>query len=129
MNHVAPLFANFDANGAFQTTIQVHTPTPMSPITRLADWLPMGETLSWRFQVPVKDLTALGAAMAKDPDVADCQVARAWNWAMSKTDIVGDLATVPTSVIQTYEQQLTQGGYKMKPVLRAIFTSDDFVKF
>ncbi|HZS42106.1 MAG TPA: hypothetical protein VFF06_34995 [Polyangia bacterium] len=129
MNHIAPLFANFDMNGAYQTTIQVHTPTPMAPITKLSDWLPMGETLSWRYQQPVTDLTSLGAAMAKDPDVADCQVARAWNWAMSKTDIVGDLATVPTSVIQTYETQLAGNGYKLKPVLRAMFTSDDFVKF
>ncbi len=129
MNHIAPLFANFDMNGQYQTTIQVHTPTPMSPITKLSDWLPAGEQLSWRFKQPVTDLTSLGAAMAKDPDVADCQVARAWNWAMSKTDIVNDLATVPTSVIQSYEQMLVQNGYKMKPVLRAMFTSDDFVKF
>jgi hypothetical protein len=129
MNHIAPLFANFDMNGQYQTTIQVHTPTPMSPITKLGDWLPAGEQLSWRFKQPVTDLTSLGMAMSKDSDVADCQVARAWNWAMSKTDIVNDLATVPTSTIQTYEQLLVMNGYKMKPVIRAIFTSDDFVKF
>lgn len=130
MNHIAPLFAQFDAAGAFQTSIQVMTPTPKSPITQLTDWLPAGQTqLAWRFQKPVNNLTDLGAAMAADPDVADCQVARAWNWAMSKDDIVNDLEVVPTSTISTLEQLLTTSGYKLKPVLKAIFTSDDFVKF
>jgi hypothetical protein len=55
-------------------------------------------------------------------------VARAWNWAMSKTDIVNDLATVPTSVISTLEAQF-QTNHQLKPVLKAIFTGDDFVKF
>jgi hypothetical protein len=74
-------------------------------------------------------MTEYGAAMAADPDVANCQVARAWNWAMSKTDIVNDLSLVPNSVITTLEQQFTTSGYKMKPVLKSIFTSDDFVRF
>ena len=129
MNHIAPLFASFDDSGVYQTTIQVHTPVPNSPITKLSDWLVPGEKLAWRYQEPVANLTAFGKAMAADPDVANCQVARAWNWAMSKTDIVGDLATVPDSVIGRYESMLVTGGYKMKAVFRAIFTSDDFVKF
>jgi hypothetical protein len=129
MNHIAPLFANFNAAGVFQTAIQVQTPVPMNPTTKLTDWLPASEQTSWRFQKPVKNLTELGAAMAADPDVASCQVARAWNWAMSKTDIVNDLATVPASTVSTLQTQFTTGGYKLKPVLRAIFTHDDFVKF
>jgi hypothetical protein len=129
MNHMAPLFAQFDAAGVFQTTIQVNTPTPANPITKLSDWLPANEGLAWRFGKPVKSMTEYGAAMAADPDVANCQVARAWNWAMSKTDIVNDLSLVPNSVITTLEQQFTTSGYKMKPVLKSIFTSDDFVRF
>ena len=35
MNHFAPLFAQFDAAGVYQTTIQVHTPTPTNPLTKL----------------------------------------------------------------------------------------------
>src|SRR2546423_12599924 len=31
---------------SFQTTIQVHTPVPMAPITLLTDWLPAGEKRS-----------------------------------------------------------------------------------
>lgn len=129
MNHIAPLFANFDAAGVYQTSIQVHTPSPKNPITVLADWLPAGETFSWRFGQQVTDLTSLGTAIAADPAVQKCQVQRAWNWAMSKTDIVNDLAVVPDSTINDVMQVFTSNGYKLKPVLKAIFTSDDFVKF
>jgi hypothetical protein len=129
MNHIAPLFANFNAAGVFQTAIQVQTPVPGNPATKLTDWLPAGQPLSWRYQKPVTNLTELGAAMAADPDVADCQVARAWNWAMSKTDIVNDLSTVPKTTTATVSQLFATSGYKLKPVLKAIFTHDDFVKF
>jgi hypothetical protein len=71
----------------------------------------------------------LGAAMAADPVVQKCQVQRAWNWAMSKTDIVNDLAVVPDSTIASALTTFTSGGFKLKATLKAIFTSDDFVKF
>jgi len=130
MNHIAPLFANFDVAGVFQTTIQVKTPIPMNPTTKLSDWLPTGQqTFAWRFGKPIANLTDLGAAMAGDAAVMSCQVQRAWNWAMSKTDIVNDLAIVPTSTVQDFETLFATNGWKMKPVLKAIFTSDDFVKF
>jgi hypothetical protein len=129
MNHFAPLFANFDAAGVYQTTIQVHTPTPMTPITKLSDWLPAGETLAWRYGKTVTNLTDLGAAIAADPAAQKCQVQRAWNWAMSKTDIVNDLAVVPDSTINGVMTTFTSGGLKMKSVFKAIFTADDFVKF
>ena len=64
-----------------------------------------------------------------DTDVQKCQVTRAWNWAMSKTDIVNDLAVVPDSTIKDVMAVYSAGGLKMKPVLKAIFTADDFVKF
>jgi hypothetical protein len=130
MNHIAPLFAQFDVAGQYQNTIQVHTPTPANPLSKLSDWLPAGQqTFAWRFGKAITDLTSLGAAVAADPDVANCQVARAWNWAFSKTDIVNDLSIVPNSVISTVEQQFVSNGYKLKPVLKTIFTSDDFVRF
>jgi hypothetical protein len=130
MNHIAPLFANFDEAGVYQSTIQVHTPIPMTPLTKLSDWLPAGQQqLAWRFGQPISSLTDLGKAMAADQDLMNCQVARAWNWAMSKTDIVNDLAIVPASTITAIEQAFQAGGYKLKPALKAIFTSDDFVRF
>jgi hypothetical protein len=130
MNHIAPLFANFDMTGVYQTTIQVHTPVPMTPITKLSDWLPAGQqSFAWRFGKPINNLKDLGTAMAADADVMNCQVQRAWNWAMSKTDIVNDLAIVPVSTVMDYETLFTTNGYKLRPVLKAMFTSDDFVKF
>jgi hypothetical protein len=130
MNHIAPLFANFDVAGVFQTTIQVKTPVPMTPTTKLSDWLPAGQqTFAWRFGKPISNLTDLGNAMAQDASVMNCQVQRAWNWAMSKTDIVNDLAIVPASTVQDFYTLFNTNGYKMKPVLKAMFTSDDFVKF
>jgi hypothetical protein len=130
LNHFVPLFANFDAAGVFQTSIQVHTPTPANPISQLSDWLPSGETFTWRFgNQPVTDITGLAAQIAADPVVQKCQVQRAWNWAMSKTDIVNDLAVVPDSTIADMMTVFTSNNMDLKPVLKAIFTADDFVKF
>jgi hypothetical protein len=129
MNHIAPLFAQFDAQGVFQTTIQVKTPVLMTPTSKLSDWLPASEKTSWRFGKPVASLTELGAAMAADPVVTTCFVQRAWNWAMDKTDIVDDAAVVPQSTIDTVVQGFSTNGYKLKGALKAIFTHDDFVKF
>ncbi len=130
MNHMAPLFANFDAGGTYQTTIQVFTPTPAMPISVLADWLPSGESFSWRFGgTAVTDITGLGAQIAADASVQKCQVQRAWNWAMSKTDIVNDLAVVPDSTITDMMTVFNSGGMKMKAVFKAIFTAPDFVMF
>jgi hypothetical protein len=129
MNHIAPLFSKFDAQGVYQTTIQVKVPVPMTPTAKLTDWLPSTETTSYRFQKPVADLTALGAALAADPATTDCQVARAWNWAMSKTDIVNDAAVVPQTTIADVKTAYTGSNFKLKTALKAIFTADDFVKF
>jgi hypothetical protein len=129
MNHVAPLFANFDAMGMWQNTIQVKVPVMGLPAAQMSDWLVTGEVTSWRHGEPVADLTALGNAMAQDPDVAECAVARVYNWGMSKTDIVNDLATVPDSIVQPLTQAFISGGYKLKGTIRQVFTSDDFVRF
>jgi len=130
MNHFAPLFAYFDAAGVYQTSIQVFTPTPANPKSQLSDWLPAGQNFYWRNGgTQVTDITGLGAQIAADPAVQKCQVQRAWNWAMSKTDIVNDLAVVPDSTISDAMTVFTSSNMTLKPVLKAIFTSDDFVKF
>ena len=75
-----PLFANYDMVGAFQSTIQVHTPVLMTPLTQPTDWLPAGESLAWRFGgTPITTVADLGTAMAADSAVQKCQVQRAWN--------------------------------------------------
>jgi hypothetical protein len=130
INHIAPLFANFDANGMWQGSIQVVTPTTPEAIpTEMSHWLAPGEGLAWRLGTPVADLPALGQAIAADPDVAECAVARAWNFAMSKEDIVSDLSTVPLEVIQPFVDEFGANGMNFKEVLRSMMTSDDFVRF
>jgi hypothetical protein len=129
LNHRAPLFAHFDAAGMWQDAIAVPLPTDGAPLARMEDWLPAGETTAWRYGIPAADLPALGAAMASDPRVAECAVARTWNWALGKGDIVDTLTVVPSDVIEAQVAAFTGGGHKLKALLLDVFTSDDFVRF
>jgi hypothetical protein len=129
INHIAPLFAYYDMNGQHQTNISVPTPLDGAPPAQMTDYLPPGETTAWRMGVPVADMTALGAAMAADPDVAECGVARIWNWALGKTDIVDTLQEVPSETIAAQVATFQSNGYKLKDLIKAVYTSDDFVKF
>ena len=129
LNHLTPLFAYYDENGAYQTAISVPTPLDGAPMARMTDYLPAGETTAWRLNVPTADLPALGQAIAADPAVAECAIARTWNWAMGKTDIVDTLQEVPTATIQAQLDAFKTSGYKMKDMIYAVYTSEDFVKF
>ena len=130
INHVAPLFGNFDENGAFQNKIAVMTPTaPDAVPTEMSHWLKAGETTTWRMKTPAADLPSLGAAIAKDPDVGECAVTRMWNFTMSKEDVVSDLATVPAAVLKPYLAEFEGNGQDLKKTLRAMLTSDDFTHF
>ena len=130
LNHIAPLFANFDANGKYTANaVQVQTPVTPPVTSALADWLPAGQSLAWRNGVTVTDIPSLGAAMANDNDVQRCAVTRVWNWAFSRGDVVNDIAPVPTSVTDSYLAAFQANGLKVKALIRGIFTSDDFVKF
>lgn len=129
MNHVAPLFGHFDDDGMWSDEIAVVNPTDGMPLTKLTDWLPPGEPTAWRLGTPVADLPALGAAMAADPAIAECAVARAWNWAFGKGDIVDTLSLVPASIIRDQIIDFQQSGFRMKALLLAVFTHEDFIKF
>ena len=129
LNHLTPLFAYYDDQGAYQQAIAVPTPLDGAPLAKMTDYLPAGETTAWRLNVPAADLPALGAAMAADPDVAECGVARMWNWALGKTDIVDTLQEVPSETIQAQVDAFKANGYKLKDMIFAVYTSDDFVKF
>jgi hypothetical protein len=131
INHIAPLFANYDITGTYQPTISVTTPLDGAPLAKISDYLPPGHETdtAWRMGKPAADLTALGAQMAQDPDVAACGVARMWNWALGKTDIVDTLQQVPNATIQAQIDAFTQSGYKLNDLIFAVYTSDDFVKF
>jgi hypothetical protein len=130
INHLAPLFGNFNENGAYQNKIAVTTPlAPNAVPTEISHWLQPGETTFWRMNSPAADLPALGAAIAKDPDVGECAVARMWNFTMSKEDIVSDLAIVPAAVLKPYLAEFEGNGQNLKKTLRAMLTSDDFTTF
>ena len=127
INHQAPLFGNFDGNGAYMTDIQVTVPVAGNPRARLKDWLPDGQqTFGWRFGKPVTDIAGFAAEMAKDPDVAACAVTRAWNYAFSRGDVVGVLATVPAVVTKNEVAAFKAGNFKFKDTLGRVFKSDDF---
>ncbi len=129
MNHLAPLFANFNNMGQYQPQIAVPTPLDGGALALITDYYPAGQTTAWRFGKPAADLTALGAAMAADPDVAECAVARAWNFAQGKTDIVDSLQTVPKETIAAQTAAFIANGHKLKDLMFTVFTSDDFTKF
>jgi hypothetical protein len=129
MNHLAPLFANFNNMGQYQPQIAVPTPVDGGALAKITDYYPAGQTTAWRFGKPAADLTALGAAMAADPDVAECAVARAWNFAQGKNDIVDALQTVPKATIAAQTAAFIANGHKLKDLMFTVFTSDDFTKF
>jgi hypothetical protein len=129
INHIAPLFAYYDMKGAYQTKISVTTPLDMSPLAVMSDYLPPGETTAWRYGKPTADIPALGAAMAADPAIAQCGVSRMWNWALGWGDIVDDVRSVPPATIQSTVDTFTSNGYKLKDLIFAVYTSDDFTKF
>jgi hypothetical protein len=129
MNHIAPLFGNFDVDGMWQNNIAVMTPLAPEPVgTELTHWLQPGQKTAWRMGQEVADLPALGAVLAEDPALSECMVARMWNWSMSKEDIITDLATVPYGVIEPYVLDFDVDR-DLKKTLRSIMTSEDFVSF
>lgn len=129
MNHQAPLFANFSMAGAPMAAIQVQVPIPGTPIATLADWLPAGEALSWRYQVATPDLTKYAAAIAADPVFSTCMVTRIWNWAMSRPDVVNDGASLTPDLATTLTTTLASNQGNLKESIRSAFKSDAFVHF
>lgn len=129
LNHIAPLFINYDAKGALKDTGQVKVPIQGEPAATRADFLPEGETLKWRLGKEISDIPSLGQALAADADVAACAVNRMWNFTMSRGDIINDLASIPTAVTQPYLDQFKGGGMKLKAIISAMFKSEDFTKF
>ncbi len=129
MNHITPLFAYFDGSGQYSPTMAVPVPLPDNPNAEMRDYLPAGEGLAWRYGVPVSDMTSLGKAMAADPAIAECAIARVWNWAMGKNDIVDDAARVPAATIEAQVAAFRADNLNLKNAMYRVFTSDDFVRF
>ncbi len=129
LNFQAPLFINYDDKGLLQATPQVEVPIPGTPKAALTDYQPGAPVFAWRTDKKVADLTAFGAAMADDPEVGRCAVNRMWNYALSRGDIVNDLATIPVAVTDALTKDFNTNGQKLKETIRQVFKSEDFVKF
>jgi hypothetical protein len=129
MNHIAPLFAFYDDKGLLRAQMAVPTPLPGAPPAMPSDYLPAGEGYAWRHGVPVTNMRSLGEEIAKDPEIAACAVARLWNWALGKLDIVDNSARVPIATIEKQVAAFERSGYHLRAALFDIFTSDDFIRF
>jgi hypothetical protein len=129
MNHIAPLFAHYDERGQYSTSFVAPLPLPNEPNVARGDYLPTGEGMAWRYGVPVTDMISLGRAMAADTAIAECAVARVWNWAMGKADIVDGGARVPSATIEEHVSAFITGDHRLRDTMYRVFTSDDFVKF
>jgi hypothetical protein len=106
----------------------VSVPVPGNPKAVLLDYLPAGQQTAWRFGKTATDLPAFGAAMAQDPVVQRCAVTRAWNFALSRGNVVDDISPVPQTVSDPLLAKFTSG-FNYKSLLREIFISDDFTQF
>lgn len=128
LNHLAPLFGHFAADGQWQPELAVLTNVEGVEMPSARDhWLSPGEQTAWRFGEPAASLPELGQVMASDPAVQSCVVARAWNFVMSKEDIVSDGAIVPPEVIQPFADQFRLD-QDLKETLRAMLKGDDFIR-
>jgi hypothetical protein len=52
-----------------------------------------------------------------------------WNWALGKSDIVDTLQEVPTATIEAQLAAFKSNGFKLKDMIFAVYTSDDFVRY
>ena len=107
-------------------------PTPLdgAPLAKMTDYLPAGETTAWRYRRAGRRPARRSARRWRPtPTSPKCGVARIWNWALGKTDIVDTLQEVPVETIQAQLDAFKASGFKLKDLIFAVYTSDDFVKF
>ncbi|HSD89681.1 MAG TPA: hypothetical protein VLB44_19250, partial [Kofleriaceae bacterium] len=123
LNHIAPLFAHFDDQGQYKSGFAVPVPLPNNPMVALSDYLPAGEGLAWRSGKPITDMASLGATMAADPAISECAIARVWDWALGKPDIVDGAARVPTTTIEAQVDAFEADGHRLREAIYRVFTS------
>ena len=129
LSGIAPLFINYDTKGALQATSQVEVPIAKPVKAALTDYLTAGQPLAWRKDKTFTDIAGLAGQMAADPAIATCAVNRMWNYALSRGDIVNDLASVPDEVTAPLVTSFTGSNMNLKETLRTILKSEDFTKF
>ena len=108
-------------------------PTPLdgAPPAQLTDYLPAGETTAWRTGVPAADLPALGAGdgrgSRRSPSAAS--LASGTGRSARRTSSTRSRTSRPTTIQAQVDALHQSSGYKMKDLIYAVYTSDDFVKF
>ena len=127
MNHVAPLFANFDLAGRSQRFIQVVTPVIGWPISIREDWLPESEPTAWRYGKPAADLGTVAALIAADPDFLPCMAFRTFSWLLSRGDPVEDAIEIPDALRKQLTDAIRSNQGNIKMLIRSIVTSGAFV--
>jgi hypothetical protein len=128
MNHLAPLYANFNMDTGLMTDrITVRVPVQGNPTARFEDWLPTGEPLAWRHDKPVQTIADLGKTMAADPEIGRCIVNRVWDAAFSRGDIVRDLATIPVDITAATTKTFVANNFNVKKLIREVYTSNEYV--
>lgn len=128
MNHIAPLIGKFDADGMYVAD-GFSVPLPTGEPTEYTDWMVVEEGTGWRAGIYAADLPALGQAMANDPEVIECMVARVWNWGLGHGDIVNTLSLVPSETIAQQLADFQANDYNMRELIYQIFISEDFTKY
>lgn len=128
MNHIAPLVGKFDADGTYVAD-GFSVPLPTGEPAEYTDWLIVDEGTGWRAGVYAADLPALGQAMANDPEVLECMIARVWNWGFGHGDIVDTLSVVPSDTIADQIVSFQANDYNMKQLIVDVFTSEDFTRY
>ena len=153
LNHRAPLFSVFDQVGFRDNNnlTMVTSTATFSPFAQIQEYLyscnptaadtsanPVCKgVLAWKFEgkrfdfggSSIMDYPGFGAEMANDPQVAQCFMKRAWNYAYSRDDIVNELALVPDDVVADLTAAFTQNNYNMKAALLKLYTSANFIRF
>jgi hypothetical protein len=154
LNHRAPMFGIFDqvgyrdpnnllmvtstANNAPFASVQeyLYECNPQATDTMANPTCP--KILAWRYGGPTFDFAgtpempnfqAFGQAMASDPQVIQCFMQRAWNYAYSHDDIVNDLALVPDDVVADLTTYFVQNNYNMRAALLKLYTDPNFIRF
>jgi hypothetical protein len=67
--------------------------------------------------------------MAADDDVIRCAVARIWNWALGRADIVDAQQDVPEETIRAQVAAFKDGDFKIKDLVFSVFDSEDFTRY
>jgi hypothetical protein len=87
LNHIAPLFGNFNDQGMYEATIQVKLPTQGNSVVRTLTGCPPVRRCTGASAPPLSPTCpSSGSGWSADPVVAECGVARVWKRCGSRVE-------------------------------------------